>query len=227
MGHNGKSVNVVTIDGPAGSGKSTLARRLATRLGWAYLDSGALYRAVTWLLLQSACEPVSGETLENALCRLDFSVKREGDEWVPYSQGEDLRPYLRRPEITGAASAFSALPELRRYLLRFQREAGKEGQLVSDGRDMGSVVFPEAKTKFFLDAQSEVRAKRRFLELEAAGHHVRYDDILNAQKTRDQRDSARAHAPLIVPKGAFVVDTSDKDSDEVLEILLNFIDNAP
>lgn len=225
------TLDVITIDGPAGSGKSTLAKRVAERLNWAYLDSGALYRAIAWILRERQIPAVEGETLAAVLRELPFELRPLGHDWVPYLGEQDLRPYLRSPEVSQAASQYSALPSVRAYLLGCQRAAGEKGRLVCDGRDMGSVVFPQAKYKVYLDASPAIRAERRFKELleKRSGNEdisVSYDEILAEMTARDLRDRSRAIAPLAVPKNAMVLDTSGKSIEDVLYILLNFIDKG-
>ncbi len=217
---------IVTLDGPGGSGKSTLAKRVADRLGWNYLDSGALYRAVAALLLDRKIEPVSGPRLQAALHALPFDVQGREGRWIPVSEGVDLSPRLRDPRVGEAASRFSALPQVRAFLLHVQHQTAEKGALVCDGRDMGSVVFPEARYKFFLEASPEVRARRRFDELKARFPELSYEAVLRELKERDDRDTGRAHSPLVIPPGAQVVDTTGKTISEVLEILLNFIDKG-
>lgn len=206
---------VLTIDGPAGAGKSSVARRLARRLNVRYLDTGAIYRALALSLDRRGVAPAETEELRRALRTI--SVELRGERVLV--NGEDVSDAIRTPHVDGIVSAYSALGCLREALLDLQRDQERYGPLVAEGRDVGSVVFPEAPLKFFMTASPEARARRRYLELQRRGEAVSFEDILSRIRERDRIDSSREIAPLRCPEGAVLVDTSDMTEDEVLEHL--------
>ncbi|MDR1870362.1 MAG: (d)CMP kinase [Deltaproteobacteria bacterium] len=212
------SHKVIAIDGPGGSGKSTLAQNLAQALGWVCLDTGAIYRVVALVLTQkglvSAGEKVAGEVARN----LNLTFEKVGFKHRLFLDGQDPGETIRTPEITTLASKVSALPEVRTALLPLQRSLGQAGELIAEGRDMGTVVFPQAGLKFFLEASPEIRAKRRFLELTQKGENVTYSEVLARLKARDQADATRSLAPLTKAPGAVVLDSSCLTASEVFEV---------
>lgn len=201
---------VVTIDGPAGAGKSTVARRLARSLGIHYLDTGAIYRAVALVLEESEIQPQDHSFIKEALEKIQVEL-HDGAVLV---NGLDVSAEIRTPEVEHIVSAYSALEEVREALLGLQRDQARFGSLVAEGRDLGSVVFPDASLKFFLTASPEARARRRAAEREAKGEPMPYEEVLAAIKERDRFDSARAVAPLRQPEGAVVVDSSNMSEDQ-------------
>ncbi len=213
---------VVTIDGPAGAGKSTVAKRAAHELGIKYLDTGAIYRAIALILAKSEIRPDSEEFLREALSEIKIEL-RENSVLV---NGFDVSGEIRTPEVDELASIYSAVPAVREALLGLQKEQENYGSLVAEGRDVGSVVFPDAKVKFFLTASPEARAKRRYLERILKGKEADYDEILNSIKQRDINDSTRELAPLSVPDGAVYLDTSDMTEDEVINFIINHVKEA-
>ena len=202
---------VVAIDGPGGSGKSTVARAVAERLGWAHLDTGAMYRAVTWAVLRDGVDPADATRVSQTARRIDLLV---GDRILV--DGTDVTAGIRSAEVTNAVSAVSAHPEVREEMVRRQRRwvAGCQGTVV-EGRDIGSVVFPHARLKAYLTASEEERARRRAAELAQAPGGVAAD-----LARRDQLDSTRAASPLVVAPGALVVDTTERTVDEVVAAIL-------
>lgn len=214
---------VVTIDGPAGAGKSTISKLLAFRLSFFYLDTGALYRAFAYRL---KCEGWDGTEQRIAdICRkIKISLKNEAGRCRVLIDGEDVSDRIRTEEIGLLASNISAIPQLRKHLLPLQREMAAAGGVVAEGRDMGTVVFPLAEIKFFLDASLEERAKRRYLELVEKGQPVILKDIENDLIRRDRQDRDRSVAPLAIPKDALVIDSSDKSVSQVVEIMIAVIE---
>ena len=221
---NRKSAGIVIpIDGPAGSGKSTAAKGVAERLGFDYLESGALYRAVGFLVLNKNREGEFGSRAIDSARDLRFECRKEGNAWKNILDGEDVTDALRAEEISDMASRVSAIPGVRAALLAFQRNYGRERGAVIDGRDIGTVVFPEARLKFFLDADIEVRIQRRFAELKARGVSFHPDRLREDLKRRDERDRHRASAPLRKARDAEEIKTNSMGVDEVLEAMLEKI----
>jgi cytidylate kinase len=216
---------VVAIDGPAGAGKSTVARLLARRLGVPYLDTGAMYRTAGLLASRSGLEPPYGAADGRAIARLvsEHNIEVDGDaERVRVTlDGEDVSEEIRSPKCSRLASAVSTLGEVRQVLVELQRRLGARGGGVLEGRDIGTVVFPDADLKVFITAAAEVRARRRWLELEARGVATSFETVLDEQRQRDRQDSTRSASPLQVAEGALVVDTSQLTPEEVVERILS------
>jgi cytidylate kinase len=205
--------HVIAIDGPAGAGKSTVARELARRLGWRYLDTGALYRAVALAAEQAGIANDAGAQLAALAMKLDLHQDASGRTFIGPS---DVSQMIRTESVTRSASAVSALPEVRAALLQVQRSAGARENLVCEGRDMASVVFPEASLKIFLDAREEVRAERRTKELAAKDGTADASQVRADMHTRDHADSTRATAPLTRTAGHIHLDTSHLAVEDVL-----------
>ena len=198
---------VVTIDGPAGAGKSTVAKALARSLGYTYLDSGALYRAGAWAAQARGVSWADGPALGALMEKLDIRFEDRGEVCVIFVDGQDVTNEIRRPDISQGASRVSAFPEVRAALLDLQRRMGRDGRVVAEGRDMGTVVFPNADTKFFLVAPIEERARRRALELAEKGQLQDLQAVMAEMRQRDQRDSTREVAPLRRAEDAIEIDT--------------------
>lgn len=210
---------VVTIDGPAGAGKSTVARALARELGFAYLDTGALYRAVALAASWDGVDPDDEPVVEAWLTRVELEVLLEGGRFVVRLQGREVEPFIRNEEIGQLASRLSALAPVRDFLLELQRSAARQGDLVAEGRDMGTVVFPRAEAKFFLTADDRERARRRWLELKDERPELTLDEVLQEMRRRDERDASRKLSPLQPAPGAEVVDTTGLSPEEVVKLL--------
>lgn len=217
---------IIAIDGPAASGKSTLGEKLADSLGYLYFDTGIMYRAVTWAALQ-AFDSVEDE---NAVTRLAESVnidvqppsKPDGRKSDVLLDGKDITWQIRRPEVDSNVSQVSAYPGVRSAMTAQQRRIGQRGQVVMVGRDIGTVVLPEADLKIYLDASVEERARRRYAELRARGEDVDYEEILTSMKRRDQKDSTRKVAPLRPAHDARILTTDDLNLEEVLQRVFDF-----
>jgi CMP/dCMP kinase len=205
---------VIAIDGPAGSGKSTVARAVADRVGLPYLDTGAMYRSVTFAALRGGVDPDEAEVVGNLAESLDIDVAPDGTVTV---DGVDATIEIRGPEVTRAVSIVAANPRVRAEMRRRQREwAEQRGGAVMEGRDIGSVVFPDAALKVYLDAAPEVRAARRSKEVT----DLDYETVAADLARRDALDQGREHDPLREADGAFIVDTSDLDVDEIVDVIL-------
>ena len=211
----------VAIDGPAGAGKSTLARRLAQRLGFLYVDTGAIYRTVGLYTLRNQLSP---EEVVPMLEKLDIRMEYDsGGVQRMRLNGEDVSEAIRVHEVSQRASQVAALPEVRAFLLDFQRRQAREHSVVMDGRDIGTVVLPDADVKIFLTASPEVRAKRRLLELEQRGQPAQYEQILQDIQDRDRQDRNRAAAPLRQAEDAVLLDTSGLDLEQSLAQMLEIV----
>lgn len=215
---------VITLDGPAGSGKTTTAKAVAKRLGFRHLDSGALYRALTFALLQKGVPEEEWEGLGSeqlSALKIEVEVDADGDGVDIHLDGVLLTTALRSPEVTGCVSAVAGLPAVRAWLLGVQRSVGAHGNLVADGRDMGTVVFPDADVKIFLVAGLEERARRRLLQ--DTGREptaVELQEEARRIEQRDQADRSRNHAPLRRPEGAVEVDTTGLSFEEQVALIL-------
>lgn len=216
----GKTGLVIAVDGPSGAGKSTVARRLAEMLGYIYIDTGAMFRAIGWKAKQEGVDPNDEPRLAQLCARTEVTIKKDNDDPRFYVNGVDVSGSIRTPEMGMMASAVSRSPVVRSRLLALQRELGKRGGVVMDGRDIGTVVFPDADVKIYLDASPEERGKRRFLELKAKGMDVDLDRITGEIVERDLQDSSRAIAPLKKADDAVLIDSSSMKIEAVLEAML-------
>ena len=215
---------VITIDGPAGAGKSTISKMLATSLGYIYLDTGAMYRAVAVLARRAGQANPLNETLLEKICSgLDLKFVNDNGKLRLLANGGDITEEIRKPEITSLASAVSAKAIVRERLTKIQREMGGRGGVVLEGRDMGTVVFPDADVKFFLDASPEIRSQRRYMELKAKGEGVTFDEVHEQMLVRDSNDQSRQLAPLKPAADAIVVDSSNLQIEEVVQLMLDHI----
>ncbi len=208
---------VIAVDGPSGAGKSTTARLLAKRMGYIYIDTGAMYRSIGWKAKQEGVDPADETALADLCSRTTVSIKQDNADPRFYVDGRDVTGEIRTAEMGMMASAVSRSAAVRARLLVLQRELGSQGGVVMDGRDIGTVVFPDADVKFYLDASAEERGKRRYLELKAKGEAVDLDRITREIRERDLQDSSRALAPLKKADDALLIDSSSMTIDEVLE----------
>ena len=215
------SFKSIAIDGPAGAGKSTLARKLAEKLGFLYVDTGAIYRTVAVKVLWEKADPADPAQVIPLLEGLEIHIGYDSDGVQRmYLEGEDVSAAIRKHKVSGVASQVSAIPEVRAFLLEFQRKLARESNVVMDGRDIGTVVLPQADVKIFLTAAPEARAKRRLLELEQRGEAADFDAILRDIKDRDWQDEHRAIAPLKQAADAVLLDTTRLDLEQSMSQLL-------
>ncbi|MCX8022806.1 MAG: (d)CMP kinase [Syntrophorhabdaceae bacterium] len=215
---------IITIDGPSGVGKSTVSRILAKILGYRYIDTGAMYRGVAYAFVASgySLESIDDGRMETFLNGLDLEFHFDDTASVFYRK-EDISEKIREPEISLIASKLSQNRKVREYLTGKQREIGRPGGVVLEGRDTGSVVFPDAHVKFFLDADHEERARRRHLELKEKGKEANIDTVKEEISIRDRQDSQRELAPLVRPKDSVYIDTTRLDINGVVEEMLKYI----
>jgi len=214
---------IVAIDGPAGAGKSTAARLLAARLGYALLDTGAIYRTMALRARERGISWDDGPAVASLADGLELIFRMEGNVNRVLANGEDLTAAIRTPEISDGASRVSALPEVRAALLGLQRRIGAAGGVVVEGRDIGTVVFPDAEAKFFLTATADERARRRVAELQAAGRPADLAQTKAEILARDQRDSSRAAAPLRRADDAVEIDSSALDAGQVVDEMARIV----
>lgn len=213
----------IAIDGPGGAGKSTIARAVAAELGFIYVDTGALYRAVGLNALRHGIDTRNIDGIVKMLDETDVSLSFVDGEQRVMLNGEDVSTAIRLPEASMAASNVSAIPAVRQFLFDLQRKIAEENNCLMDGRDIGSVVLPNADLKLFMTASPETRAQRRFDELKAKGEDVKYSEILDELNKRDYQDSHREIAPLKQAEDAILFDTSDLSFDEVKNKLIEMI----
>lgn len=214
----------IAIDGPSGSGKSTLARKVAEKLGYIYVDTGALYRSIGLYAYRNEIKPDDEKAVINMLPMISVSLEysEDGAQKVILN-GEDVSTLIRTPEISMYASKISAIPEVRKFLLDLQRSIAKQKNVIMDGRDIGTVILPDAQVKIFLFAKDEVRAKRRYIELTEKGVNTTFEEVLADMTKRDKDDSTRKVAPAIPAEDAIMLDNSELDLDgtmlKVIEII--------
>ncbi|RJP47469.1 MAG: (d)CMP kinase [Anaerolineaceae bacterium] len=211
--------NIIAIDGPAASGKSTIGKRLADELGYLFFDTGVMYRAVTWIALQRGADVCDEEVVTRLAQETPIDVapasKPDGRACDVLVEGQDITWETRRPEVDANVSVVSAYVGVRREMSQQQRRIGQRGRVVMVGRDIGTVVLPEADLKIYLDASAEERARRRFEEIRARGEEADYEEILSKVRERDRIDSTRAVAPLRPAEDAVILDSDKLSADEV------------
>ena len=216
--------NAIAIDGPSGAGKSTQARRLAKEFSFIYVDTGAIYRTLGLACYRAGTDRKNAAAVMALLKDLDIDIRynSEGEQRM-FLNGEDVSAAIRQPEISICASDVSALPEVRAFLLEMQRKFARENNVVMDGRDIGTVVLPDAELKIFLTASPEARAARRLLDLKAKGIEESFDKVLQDINYRDEQDTRRAAAPLKMAEDAVLVDSSTIDFEETFAVLCDLV----
>lgn len=214
----------IAIDGPSGAGKSTVAKALAKKLGIVYVDTGALYRTIGYAAVSRGISTKDALALETLLPDIHIDVKYENGVQCVYLNGENLGDRIRRPEISMAASDVSAIPAVRAFLLDTQRDIARRNSVVMDGRDIGTVILPDADVKVFMVASAEARALRRTKELEEKGMPANYEDVLREMKERDAQDSGRAIAPAIPAPDAIHLDNSGMSVEESVDAVIKLIE---
>lgn len=216
---------IVAIDGPAATGKSTSAKLVAQKLGFTYMDTGAMYRCITLSVLRNHISLADEEALQLLIQEMDIHFERTDDNLVVRLNKEDVSTLIRKPEVTSHVSAVSALPQVRNYMVAIQRKIAKNQDCVIEGRDIGTIVFPKADVKFFLVADDIIRARRRQLDLKAIGEEKTIDELVEEICRRDRFDSERSHSPLKKADDAVEVDTSQLTIDEQVDFMVNRIMN--
>lgn len=214
----------VALDGPAGAGKSSIAKKAAKALDYIYIDTGALYRTIGLAASQNNIEPKPSQEVEDLLSRIKVELTfNEKGEQIVLLDSEDVSGLIRTPEASMMASKISAIPSVRAYLLDLQRNMAKTHNVIMDGRDIGTVVLPDAQVKIFLTASPKIRAERRYKELLEKGMEVNYDDILKDVIERDYNDTHRETAPLKPAEGCIIVDTTDINFEQSVEKIISVI----
>ena len=214
---------IVAIDGPAGAGKSTVAKRLAKELGYTYMDTGAMYRAFAWKVRQKGIDLEDREKLSAALRQTKIELLEQDGNLTVHLDGDDVTAQIRTPELSQRASKVSALKPVRERMVELQRAMGARGGVVAEGRDIGTVVFPQAEVKIFLTAGPAERARRRFEELRGQAKQVTMEETLEEMAERDRRDQEREVAPLRPAEDAIAIDSTGSSADEVLERIMREI----
>lgn len=210
---------IIAIDGPSGAGKSTLAKELARRIGYVQLDTGAMYRAMAWLSRENGIELVDGVALQEFCAGADIRLQPMNGGSRVFANGREITELIRTPEISMLTSRISALAPVRQAMTQLQRRMGASGGVILEGRDIGTVVFPEAELKFFLTASAEERGRRRFLELQSKGDQVSLEGTIQEVKQRDDQDAGRDLAPLKQAEDALAIDSTGLTIDEVVSLM--------
>ncbi len=213
----------IAIDGPSGSGKSTLAKAVAQELGIIYVDTGALYRTVGYFVYLNEKNPRNAREVEELLPNINIELKYEDGSQRVILNGEDLGDKIRMPEMSMYASAVSAIPSVRAFLLEMQKKMARENSVVMDGRDIGTVIIPDADLKIFLTASNETRAHRRTLELQAKGVCISFEEVLNDMIERDKQDKNRDIAPAVPADDAIIFDNSGMSVEESLNKIVRLV----
>ena len=210
----------IAIDGPGGAGKSTISRAVAAKLGIVYVDTGALYRTIGLYVRRAEVSPTDREAVSECLKDIKLELKYENGKQCVYLNGENPGDLIRTPEMSMYASAVSAIPEVRAFLLDTQRDIAKKNSVIMDGRDIGTVILPDADVKIFLTASPECRARRRYDELTAKGSNVKYEDVLAEMNQRDAQDAGREVAPATAAADAVIIDNTGLSFDESVDAVI-------
>ncbi|MBL4744023.1 MAG: (d)CMP kinase [Cycloclasticus sp.] len=227
MNHQGQTAPVLTIDGPSGSGKGSISKCVAEKLGWHYLDSGALYRALGIAAIKEGVDVANEDALAALIQDIELEFKRSDlGHWAVFLNGEEVQDQLQTEAVGNTASKIAVFPKVRSGLLAKQRTFQIAPGLVADGRDMGSVVFPNAKFKVYLTASAEERGKRRYKQLIEKGINANLSSVIQDIQERDERDKNRSESPLVIPEGATYIDSSSSEIDEVVLTVLDLLENT-
>ena len=216
-------MTAIAIDGPAGAGKSTIAERIAEELGYLYIDTGALYRAIGLFMLENGADAADPKQVCPLLKKISVSLEYQNKNLKVILNGNDVSSKIRSEEVSTASSKVSAIPEVRKFLIDVQRNLAEKDNVVMDGRDIGTVVLPNAQVKIFLTASPEDRARRRFEEMIQKGIKSDYNDVLNDMKQRDYRDIHRAISPLKAAEDAIKIDTTDNTFEQSVKLVIQII----
>ncbi len=213
----------VAIDGASGTGKSTLAKRAAKRLGWVYVDTGALYRSIGLYVYENGLDPEDADAVSFVLPNVRLELKYEDGVQHVILNGRDVSDTIRLPEISMYASKVSKIPQVRAFLLGTQRDMAKKNNVIMDGRDIGTVIFPDAEVKIFVTVREEIKAQRRYKELIEKGVETTYEDVLRDMRTRDAADASRDIAPCVPASDAVMFDNSDAPLDRAVDMICKII----
>ena len=213
----------VAVDGPAGAGKSSISKIVAKKLGYLYIDTGAMYRSVTWAVLHNHIDVNNQKAVEALLPELDLTMEASDDSCKVYIAGQDVTDFIRTPQVNNAVSIVASYKGVRQYLVERQRLMAEAGGVILDGRDIGSVVLPNAELKIYLTASVEARAMRRYLEVKGTVNEQTLEDIKDSVMQRDDMDKNRKESPLIQVEDAVLVDSSEMTFDETVEHILHLV----
>ncbi len=213
----------VAVDGPAGAGKSSISKIVAKKLGYLYIDTGAMYRSVTWAVLHNHIDVNNQKAVEALLPELDLTMEASDDSCKVFIAGQDVTDFIRTPQVNNAVSIVASYKGVRQYLVERQRLMAEAGGVILDGRDIGSVVLPNAELKIYLTASVEARAMRRYLEVKGTVNEQTLEDIKDSVMQRDDMDKNRKESPLIQVKDAVLVDSSEMTFDETVEHILHLV----
>ena len=213
----------VAVDGPAGAGKSSISKIVAKKLGYLYIDTGAMYRSVTWAVLHNHIDVNNQKAVEALLPELDLTMEASDDSCKVFIAGQDVTDCIRTPQVNNAVSIVASYKGVRQYLVERQRLMAEAGGVILDGRDIGSVVLPDAELKIYLTASVEARAMRRYLEVKGTSNEQTLEDIKDSVMQRDDMDKNRKESPLIQVEDAVLVDSSDMTFDETVEHILHLV----
>ena len=213
----------IAIDGPAGAGKSSISKVVANKLGYLYIDTGAMYRSVTWAVLHNHIDVNNQKAVEALLPELDLTMEASDDSCKVFIAGQDVTDFIRTPQVNNAVSIVASYKGVRQYLVERQRLMAEAGGVILDGRDIGSVVLPNAELKIYLTASVEARAMRRYLEVKGTVNEQTLEDIKDSVMQRDDMDKNRKESPLIQVEDAVLVDSSEMTFDETVEHILHLV----